>query len=549
MTDWNGAHAQVKIQYDKWSEKFAEWIDVESYRLQPLGRFTQQTFQPVAGPVARGARGAGARPSGAAAASASSAGSSSAAATAASIAHFQASSSTEGRFRTLLSQKLGYDIVDQKEDGNCLFRSVSHQVYGDAAHHALVRESCMRYIEEEKGFFQNFIAGESFEQYIGRMKLDGEWGDNVELQAMSEIYERPIEIYAYSHRPLKTFMSSAATSGDGAAGPGPGAGARPPPVPIRLSYHFASHYNSVIHPQRHRAQCTTFPPGRLEAQALERAARMRQLQEQQRAAVAAAAASSSAAAATPEIPGSASLAQCRETFSSSQSRLAANPDGFEHAVAASLNELDRVLAEEIEQAQQASLREMEEAAMVEATCQQSEREQLEAQLAAATAATKDGDAAAATSSAAGGAGGKASKPTVEDEVLRQALAASLAAAPAGAVGALSEEEQIAQALRLSAAAAGGGAGQPSSSGLSAEEAAVQSAMRASMADSGVGGAASSGGDQLPPAVLACAELGFPLELCVQAYTLLANDADAALARTNSPQPDLVQRMMDYLCSG
>jgi hypothetical protein len=28
---------------------------------------------------------------------------------------------------------------------------------------------------------------------------DGEWGDNVELQAMSEIYHRHIEIYAYSH--------------------------------------------------------------------------------------------------------------------------------------------------------------------------------------------------------------------------------------------------------------------------------------------------------------------------------------------------------------
>jgi len=29
--------------------------------------------------------------------------------------------------------------------------------------------------------------------------MDGEWGDNVEIQAMSEIYDRPIEIYAYSH--------------------------------------------------------------------------------------------------------------------------------------------------------------------------------------------------------------------------------------------------------------------------------------------------------------------------------------------------------------
>lgn len=30
------------------------------------------------------------------------------------------------------------------------------------------------------------------------MRQDGEWGDHVEIQAMSEIYGRPVHIYAYS---------------------------------------------------------------------------------------------------------------------------------------------------------------------------------------------------------------------------------------------------------------------------------------------------------------------------------------------------------------
>jgi hypothetical protein len=55
-------------------------------------------------------------------------------------------------------------IVEQGRDGNCLFRSVSHQVrpsssppyqhrfaqvYGSEAHHDVVRECCMRYIETQ----------------------------------------------------------------------------------------------------------------------------------------------------------------------------------------------------------------------------------------------------------------------------------------------------------------------------------------------------------------------------------------------------------------
>jgi hypothetical protein len=38
----------------------------------------------------------------------------------------------------------------------------------------------------------------AFENYVAKMRTDGEWGDHVEIQAMSEIYNRPIEIYAYN---------------------------------------------------------------------------------------------------------------------------------------------------------------------------------------------------------------------------------------------------------------------------------------------------------------------------------------------------------------
>lgn len=41
----------------------------------------------------------------------------------------------------------GLRVVPVEGDGNCLFRSVSHQVYGDDSHHRLVRARCMDYME------------------------------------------------------------------------------------------------------------------------------------------------------------------------------------------------------------------------------------------------------------------------------------------------------------------------------------------------------------------------------------------------------------------
>lgn len=86
---------------------------------------------------------------------------------------FQVSLEIERRFRALLWSRLGFQIVPQAEDGNCMFRSVAHQVYGDAEQHALVRAAVMQYMSLEREFFREFIAGETFEAYIERMKVSG----------------------------------------------------------------------------------------------------------------------------------------------------------------------------------------------------------------------------------------------------------------------------------------------------------------------------------------------------------------------------------------
>ena len=65
----------------------------------------------------------------------------------------------------------------------------------------------MKYILAEKEYFGSYIEGgvQKVEEYTLNKSCNGVWGDDIEIQALSEIYDKPIEIYAYSTKPMKTF--------------------------------------------------------------------------------------------------------------------------------------------------------------------------------------------------------------------------------------------------------------------------------------------------------------------------------------------------------
>ena len=94
-------------------------------------------------------------------------------------------------------------------DGNCLFRAISHQIYGTDIYHVIVRVKCVQYLRSESHYYKAFIPDgiSKFEEYCKKMEQDGQWGGNLEIQAFFEIYQRPIEIYAYSDKPMKTFSN------------------------------------------------------------------------------------------------------------------------------------------------------------------------------------------------------------------------------------------------------------------------------------------------------------------------------------------------------
>jgi len=104
-----------------------------------------------------------------------------------------------GNFSPLYSD--GLSVVDMAPDGNCLFRALSDQLYGDYGNrHEEIRSDICEYMEENKEDFKVFLVldddsceegddGKDFESYIQKMREDGEWGGNLELVAAARLYQ------------------------------------------------------------------------------------------------------------------------------------------------------------------------------------------------------------------------------------------------------------------------------------------------------------------------------------------------------------------------
>jgi hypothetical protein len=76
-----------------------------------------------------------------------------------------------------------------EKDGNCLFRSFAHQIYGDAEQHDQVRQACYDYMEMEEAHFAPFVEDETrtLQEYIALQRKQQKWGDHPEIMAMSEL--------------------------------------------------------------------------------------------------------------------------------------------------------------------------------------------------------------------------------------------------------------------------------------------------------------------------------------------------------------------------
>jgi len=123
-------------------------------------------------------------------------------------------------------------------DGNCLFRAISHQVYGTEDRHYDVRTTCVAEMERHPDDFAPFLLDEdegwegpdAFADYCKAMRTPGEWGGNLEVVAAGRALCRHIVIHRLSE-PRWEVVAVGVPEGS---------------ATIHVSYHNANHYASVV---------------------------------------------------------------------------------------------------------------------------------------------------------------------------------------------------------------------------------------------------------------------------------------------------------------
>ena len=79
-------------------------------------------------------------------------------------------------------EKNGFKRVVIESDGNCIFSSVSDQLYGTAKFHMQIRKFVCDYMEIERAHFRNFVTHKNgILRYIEEMRQDGKWAGDIEL--------------------------------------------------------------------------------------------------------------------------------------------------------------------------------------------------------------------------------------------------------------------------------------------------------------------------------------------------------------------------------
>lgn len=124
----------------------------------------------------------------------------------------------------------GFFVKKMDEDGNCLYRAISDQLYGTPNYYKEIRNVCATYLEIEQNYFKSFTTDPfNFSQYIKDTRINGTWGGNIEQQAQSEIYNIKLDIFVFSEEPINTFNEDCVSDYDKA----------------RLFYRKKNHYDSI----------------------------------------------------------------------------------------------------------------------------------------------------------------------------------------------------------------------------------------------------------------------------------------------------------------
>ena len=91
-------------------------------------------------------------------------------------------------------RQLGLRPVDVGGDGDCFFRAVSHQLYGDPNHHLLIRQAGVQYLSNNPERFIESNNENSWNECINNMSMQGTWCDALIVQAVTDCQNVAIHI-------------------------------------------------------------------------------------------------------------------------------------------------------------------------------------------------------------------------------------------------------------------------------------------------------------------------------------------------------------------
>ena len=95
------------------------------------------------------------------------------------------------RYRML---RHGLQPLDVGGAGDCLFKAVSHQLYGDSNHHLEIRATAVRFLSDNPERFIESVVETTWAQYLSNMSKQGTWADNIVIQSISDAMRLKIHI-------------------------------------------------------------------------------------------------------------------------------------------------------------------------------------------------------------------------------------------------------------------------------------------------------------------------------------------------------------------
>ncbi|EFH53784.1 hypothetical protein ARALYDRAFT_905911 [Arabidopsis lyrata subsp. lyrata] len=136
--------------------------------------------------------------------------------------------------REILEYRLeweGYTEIKMKSDRNCQFRALADQFYQTSDCHKRVRQEIVKQLKSHPKIYKGFVNNMDFSQYVKNMSTNSEWGDEVTLRVVADVYG--VKIVLITSIKLTPFMEFLPKS------------QKEPDRVIHLSYLAGIHFNSI----------------------------------------------------------------------------------------------------------------------------------------------------------------------------------------------------------------------------------------------------------------------------------------------------------------